>query len=449
MSWKGWPGLKGIFFCYFFWEGIFLKIIRPMVYSLFAVMIGSGFFVLHAEQAASSNGASHAGATAYVEASQINASFKVGGRVTELLVKEGDAVTKGQPLARLQSSEIEAKVAQAEAAVGLAQGKIAEAEGAGAAAQAKRKQGADAVRLTADTAEQQVAQAAAAVQAAEAKVEALRSGARPEERKQAEAQLAAAKSVHEVAEHNLQRMQHLLAEGLIAKAEVDKVQVSYEEAKMKYELAQQQNALVQQGPRAEELKGAEAQLEQARAALRLAEANRKQVLVREGDVAAAEAAVKQAAGAKQSAESGKLQAEASRLEAETYLGYTELLAPADGIIVSQSAQLGELVGSGFPVYTIEAAGTRWAKFYLPETELLGWRTGDAVSLELTASGAKVQGKITSIAPAADFAVKKATQTAGETDIRSFSLKVDLSSLPEGTATGMTLKWIGKAGAGEP
>ena len=77
--------------------------------------------------------------TAYIESNEVSASFKVGGRVTEILVKEGDTVKKGQVLARLQSAEIEAKVAQAKAAVALAQGKIAEAQGA--TATAKRRSG--------------------------------------------------------------------------------------------------------------------------------------------------------------------------------------------------------------------------------------------------------------------------------------------------------------------
>ncbi|WP_284641031.1 HlyD family secretion protein [Paenibacillus silviterrae] len=424
-----------------------MKIIRPMVYSLFAAMIGTGFFFLHTGQVDSSTGAQRNGATAYIEATQVSASFKVGGRVTELLVKEGDTVKQGQPIARLQSNEIEAKVAQAKAAVGLAQGKIAEATGAEAGALAKKQQGAAAVQLTAETAEQQVAQAQAAVQAAEAKVQALKNGARPEEKKQAEAQLNAAKEVYDVAEQSLKRMNTLLAEGLIAKADADKAKVSFEEAKAKYELAQQQAALVNQGPRPEEIQGAEAMLEQARASLRLAEAGREQVQIRQGDVAAAEAAARQARGAIQSAESGKLQAEASQLEAETYLSYTELLAPADGIIVAQNAQLGELVGSGFPIYTVEASGSRWAKFYLPETELTGLKSGDNVSLKLAATGAAIQGKVQLIAPAADFAVKKATQAAGDTDIRSFGVKIELTEVPENTATGMTLQWAGRAEEG--
>ncbi|MBV7441410.1 biotin/lipoyl-binding protein [Weeksellaceae bacterium TAE3-ERU29] len=51
-----------------------------------------------------------------VEAKQINVAPKVPGRVKEVLIQEGQKVKKGQLLLELESTEIEAKKAQAEAA---------------------------------------------------------------------------------------------------------------------------------------------------------------------------------------------------------------------------------------------------------------------------------------------------------------------------------------------
>ncbi|WP_261807926.1 biotin/lipoyl-binding protein [Paenibacillus sp. N3.4] len=178
-----------------------MRFIRPMVYSVMAIVIGTSVFLLTSKQATSqTDPVNQTHPTAYIETNEVSASFKVGGRVTEVLVKEGDVVKKGQVLARLQSTEIEAKVEQAKAAVALAQGKIAEAEGATATAEAKKQQGIAGVNVTAETAEQQVAQAQAAVSAAQAKVDGLRNGARPEEKKQAEIQFKAASEVYTIAE---------------------------------------------------------------------------------------------------------------------------------------------------------------------------------------------------------------------------------------------------------
>lgn len=420
------------------------KIVRWSVYIVFIALIGGGFYALYPKQALSQTGGAQNGPTAYLEANEVSASFKMGGRISELLVKEGDVVKKGQVLAKLQSDEIQAKVNQAKAAVGLAEGKIAEAHGAESAAEAKREQGQSAVKLTADSAEAQVKQAEAAVAAAQAKVDALKAGARPEEKKQAEIQLNATREVFQVAETNLNRLQKLSDQGLIAQVEVDKAKVSYQEAKGKYEMAQQQNALALTGPREEEIRGAEALLEQAKGALELAQANKAQVTVREGDVNAAAASVNQAQGAVQSAESGRNQASASLDEAQTYLNYTELISPVDGIVTLQSAQPGELVGSGFPVFTIQSTDGKWARFYLSEKELAGLKVGDKVTAKLVSGNEQMEGVVSIVAPAADFAVKKATQSAGDTDIRSFGVKVRFDSLPLHAVTGMSVKWGGKA-----
>jgi|GEM_PF-291514 len=421
-----------------------MRFIRPVIYSVMAVVIGTSAFLLMSKQAKSTTDpVNQVHPTAYIEKNEVSASFKVGGRVTEILVKEGDSVKKGQVLARLQSTEIEAKVAQAKAAVSLAQGKIAEAVGASATAEAKRQQGVAGVNVTADTAEQQVAQAQAAVSAAQAKVDGLHNGARPEEKKQAEIQFKAAQDVYTIAEQNLNRMNAMLEQGLVAQADVDKVKVSYQEAKTKRDLAEQQYNMANQGPREEEIRGAETLLEQAKAALKLAEANRETVQVRQGDVAAAVAAVQQAQGAVKSAQSGEQQARAAQLEAETYLSYTELVAPSDGVILSQSAQIGEMVGSGFPVFSMESTEKPWAKFYMPETAIAGLKTGSKISMTLVSTGEKVEGVVANVAAAPDFAVKKATQTSGETDIRSFGIKVEFSTLPDSATTGMTLIWNGK------
>ncbi|GAB7053316.1 MULTISPECIES: HlyD family secretion protein [unclassified Paenibacillus] len=420
-----------------------MRFIRPMIFIVMALAIGTGGYLLSTHPTAGNAQAeSSALPTAYIETNAVSASFKLGGRITEILVHEGDTVQKGQVLARLQSSELEAKLAQADATVALAQGKIAEAQGAKAAAQAKKQQAAAGVTVTSETVEQQIAQAKAAVDAAQAKVDGLRQGARPEEKKQAEIQYEAAKEVYEIAEQNLNRMNAMLEEGLVSKAEVDKVQVSYQEAKTKVELAEQQLQMVNQGPREEEIRAAEAMLEQAKAALQLAEAGREQVAIRQGDVAAAEAAIKQAQGALQSAASSEKQAKAAKAEAQVYVGYTELTAPSDGVIISQTAQPGELVGSGFPIFTIQTTDTPWAKFYMTETSVAGFKAGDNIRMKLIATGQEVEGTIQSISAAPDFAVKKATQTAGQTDVRSFAVKVGFRQMPEGAAVGMTLQWIG-------
>ena len=50
-----------------------------------------------------------------VEIRQVDVAFRVDGRIAALLVDEGDAVTAGTPLARLETDRLSAQAAQAEA----------------------------------------------------------------------------------------------------------------------------------------------------------------------------------------------------------------------------------------------------------------------------------------------------------------------------------------------
>lgn len=54
----------------------------------------------------------------------VNLSFAVTGRVAEVLVRPGDTVEKGQPLARLDTRELELRLAQAEAQLAQAQANL-------------------------------------------------------------------------------------------------------------------------------------------------------------------------------------------------------------------------------------------------------------------------------------------------------------------------------------
>ena len=391
-----------------------MKHLRAIVFLVMALLIASGIFLLTHYQTTgvASEYTSHP--VAYIEAANISASFKVSGRIQEILVSEGDHVKKGQVLARLENKELEAKVAQAEAVL--------------KAALAKQAQALHAVDVTQKTAVEQVVQAEAALKAAQAQLEALRNGARTEDRKKAEIQLEATQKAYKIAETNLMRMQELLKNGLVSQAAVDEATLQYEKAKAEYLAAQQQMEIIQNGSRKEEIKAAEAQVEQAKAALEMAKAGKGQVQLREDDVLAAEASV--------------AQAQAALEEAKTYLQYTELTAPADGVIVSRSAELGELVSAGFAVFTIEPDQEYWAYFYFPESEITQFKVGQTVELKVLANQEKVTGTISLIKPAADFAVRKATQNMDDTDIRSFGVKVLLPKLPDGLHTGMTVQWEG-------
>jgi HlyD family secretion protein len=421
-----------------------MKAVRVVMLIGMALLIAGGTYALSSYQETGQIAeAKSSEPTAYVESTTINASFKVGGRIESILVKEGDHVKRGQLLATLENGDLQAKAAQAQAAVTAAESGVAQAQATVSGAEAKKAQGENSVGVTADTSNQQIAQAEAAVKAAQANLDSVKNGARPEERQQAAIKVNAAKNALSIASNNLNRMKSLKNSGAVPQAQSDQAELDYEKAKAEYDADVQQQNIINKGARPEQIRAAQAQLEQAKASVALAQAGKEQVSLRQDDVQAAIAGVDQAQAGVGTASATVTKAKAALQEARTYLTYTELRAPEDGIITTQSAQLGELVGAAFPVFTIETTQNRWAKFYFPETDLNNMKAGNTAFMKLLSSGKTIEGKIAFIEPAADFAVQKPTQSSGDRDVRSFGVKIMLQNLPDTVPTGSTLIWQGK------
>ncbi len=423
--------------------------------------------------------------TAYVESDTVSTSFKLAGRVSKLLVDEGDTVKKGQLLAVLDSSELQDKVAQAQAALKTAQANVSQAQAgvvqakagitqaqagvtqaqaAEQAAQVKVSQGTTAVQVTAESSASQVQQAQAAVAAAKAKWQAVKSGARPEEIAQAKTATASARDALATAQKGLSRTQQLYEAGLATDAALDQAKLQQQQAQAQYDAAIEKQKLAEQGSRQEEIDAAYAQYQQAQAALKEAQAGQGQVSLRQEDVKAAQAAVNQAQGAAEQAHGTVAQAQANQTlaqakveaaqaqveqakaalqEAQTYAGYAKLYAPADGVIKTRAIRGGELVSAGSTIYSLETTSQRWAKFYMTETAMNGLRVGDTVTLKLISDDATFTGKVKVIDAAADFAIQKPSQSSGDTDVRSFGVKVQLTGLPSTVPTGSTVLYAGK------
>ncbi|GAB6935065.1 efflux RND transporter periplasmic adaptor subunit [Calditerricola yamamurae] len=344
-----------------------------------------------------------------VEQTEYDLSFKIGGRVEALYVDVGDRVKKGQLLGKLENKELQAKVEQAKAALALAEANVAKAV--------------QAVDVTRKNANAGLLQARAALNEAQARYNALVSGARLEERKQAEAKVEAAKTAYEKAKEMFERTQKLYEAGAVPETKVDEAEVEYKKAKAEYEVAVQQLALLEKGPRPEEIEAGKFQVEQARAAVEKALAGLGQVGLQQADVKLAQAQL--------------AQAKAALAEAEAYLSYSELRAPIDGVVVKKNVEPSEMIGEGMTVLTIADPNDKWVHFYLPEDKWQKVKVGQEVTVRI--QGEQVKGKIVAVNPAPQFAVRKATNHLHETDIRSLLVKV---KLPSNVYAGVTAEWIG-------
>jgi membrane fusion protein, multidrug efflux system len=87
-------------------------------------------------------------------------------------------------------------------------------------------------------------------------------------------------------------------------------------------------------------------------------------------------------------------------QAQLNLGYTNIIAPIDGVVGNRSLRVGEYVQAGTQLMAVVPLGAVYVVANFEETQLAGIRKGAPVSIVVdTYSGATVRGHVDSIAPA--------------------------------------------------
>ena len=267
-------------------------------------------------------------------------STKVAGLVREVKVGDYQAVRKGAELVRLEDEDYRAQVAQAAAAV----------EAAKAAVENNRRQRAlqdariDRALAGIDQAQAQIAAAQAGREAVQADVS--RTDA---ERSRQEALFASASATR-------QRL-----ESAVADADRFTAQLATREA----DLAQARTML-----RSNELA-----VEAERRTKAVLESQELQLVA---DLHAREAAL---------------------TGAQVNLGYTRIVAPADGTVGERQVRPGQLVSPGTQVLAF-VGGTAWVQANYRETQLTNMEVGDAVEVRVDLyPGEVIRGRVLEIAPA--------------------------------------------------
>lgn len=155
--------------------------------------------------------------TGIVEATHIDISSKVPGRVDSVLVNEGDKVQKGQIVALILSKEMDAKLEQTKSVM----------------------------------------------EGAYQKLQLAVNGARPEEKEMAERLFFQAEHQYELAELTYKRIMNLFRDSLISIQEKDQIEFQYRAAKEQMETARAKYEMVKKGARNEEVLMADAGYRQA------------------------------------------------------------------------------------------------------------------------------------------------------------------------------------------
>jgi HlyD family secretion protein len=320
-----------------------------------------------------------------IELTETDLSFKLPGRLVELLVDEGAFVEKGQVLARLDKVELENQ---------------RDREVAGrTAAESNLTQSMTGIQYQKASIASDLDLKRADLRQAEARLSELLAGSRPQEIQHAEAAANEAKVQHDLAKADWERAQRLYKNDDISTSQYDQFRTRFESTRAAQQRALDTLSLVKEGPRQEQIAAARAAVDRARAAVRLGEANlidlkrrEEEIVARRADIARSEAQVK---------------------VLDVQIGDRVIYAPTNGVILSKSAEPGEILAAGATVVTLGDIAQPYVRAYVGERDLGRVKLGQKVAVSTDSyPGKEYSGNITFISSQAEFTPKQ-IQTAEE------------------------------------
>jgi HlyD family secretion protein len=265
---------------------------------------------------------------------------QISARVTNVAVREGDAVTQGQVVVTLDQTDFLNQVRQAQAALDTAQA----AQGA----------------------------ARAQWQAATRRLQVLQAGARNEERAMARSRLEQAESALKQADANLARRKKLFAAGAISREDLDASQTADDAARTTRDSVQQSLELTLSGPRPEEIQASQSEVAAAR----------KQI---------------------ESAQASVQQAKAGLSRAQEVLGYTVVRAPLSGVVWERKIEPGEIASpSGDPMLRVADLSSVYLEATVSGRLASQVQAGQSVHLTFRGEGSsRYEGTVLKLVPVAD------------------------------------------------
>jgi len=304
--------------------------------------------------------------------------FQVSGRVSRVLVDEGQAVRSRQTMAILDPDDFLARKDQAGADL--------------------RRLESNRERLEVELAVNrkvlpaEVERAEASVNALSANLRALESGYRTQDVEKARLAVEAAAANLDLAQKEKQRYVRLFSGKAVSESAMDIATLRFETALKEHLRARESLKQAEEGFRVEEIEAARSRLAEGQAMLKLARINLAKIEALGKEVKAADA-----------------QVEAARTVlrlAEVQLKYAELTAPFDGIVISRNIEPGEVVTPGQEVFSVADLSRVDLKVFVDETEIGKIRPGQKADVKVDTFPDRVfSGTVTYISPQAEFTPK--------------------------------------------
>ena len=334
-----------------------------------------------------------------LELTQVDLSFKTAGRMTELAVREGDFVKKGDLIAKLDSAQLEQQLLRDQAAVASAQSSLQQLQ--------------TTIEYQAATIDSDISTRRAELAQMQAHLDELLAGSRPQEVQQAQSAVADAKASNDLAKSDWDRAQTLFSREDISKSQFDQARAKLDSTAAQLRQAQDHFALVQEGPRKEEIAGARAQVARAQAAVQTAEANRIELRRKQEELSA------------RRSEIDRTRAQVGMTQ--TQIADSTIVAPIDGVVLVKSAEAGEVIAAGTTIVSLGDIAHPWLRAYINETDLGRIKLGGKVQLSTDSfKGKTYEGRISFISSEAEFTPKQ-IQTKEERVKLVYRIKIDVDN----------------------
>lgn len=274
-------------------------------------------------------------ASGTIEATTVNVTAKTAGTIESLPIKSGEQIKPGQVLATLTRSDLLAQKERDELSVTKAEAALAD----------------------------------------------LKSGARAQEQKEAQANVNIARINYERAISDEARKNNLWKAGAISKLEYENALTALDTTQNLLYAAQARLSLVEEGSRAEVIKAAEIEVERNKAILKATEAVVADLLIK---------------------------------------------SPLAGTVASKNYSEGEYLQVGATLLTIVNADDLWVKVYIPTDDLPYIILGQEVQLGVTGYNQTFKGAVEEIAAKGEF-TPKTIQTKKERTNVVFAVKIRINS----------------------
>jgi multidrug resistance efflux pump len=332
-----------------------------------------------------------------IEADEIHVGSKVGGRIAEVLVKEGQQIKTGEPLIRFDSYDLTPKRRDAVAAIAAAEANLQ--------------------KLQNGFRPEEIAEARAQAEAAWMAYEQARNGSRPQEIRAAQNELDAANADFEVARSNFTRIEQLARDGVASRQDYDTAKANLDRARGRRDAAKEKLDLLREGTRKEEIARAEREYKQAAA--------RKQMMERGSRKEDIDAAAAQLARARATLE-----------QIDTQMSELEVKAPADAYVEIFRVRPGDLITANSPIATLVELDRLWVQVYVPEPEKGFVQREQEVGVTVDSFPKETfKGRVESISSRGEFTPRN-VQTREERTHQVFAVRVRLDNSSKKLSAGM-------------